>query len=80
MASMSDFLVYPSFYSLIITGLLILVIFILFFKNFKRISNMDSEKLIPMLAIIAVAIGNHGILHGLFETRSKPNFDMTTFF
>jgi hypothetical protein len=80
MASISDFLIYPSFYSLVITGLLILVIFILFFKNFCSISNMESSKLISLLAIIAVAIGNHGLLHGLFETRNKPNLDMNTFF
>jgi hypothetical protein len=80
MASISDFLIYPSFYSLVITGLLILIILILFFKNFRSISNMESNKLISLLAIIAIVIGNHGILHGLFETRSKPNLDMNTFF
>jgi hypothetical protein len=41
---------------------------------------MESSKLISLLAVIAIAIGNHGILHGLFETRSKPNLDMNIFF
>lgn len=81
MATLRDFLVYPSFYSLILTGLILLIVFILFFKNFKSIMTIDSYRIISLLCVIAIAIGNHGILHALFETKGqKPNFDMSTLF
>lgn len=81
MATLRDFLVYPSFYSLILTGLILLIVFILFFKNFKSIMTIDSYRIISLLCVIAIAIGNHGILHALFETKGqKPNFDLTTLF
>lgn len=81
MAKLRDFLVYPSFYSLILTGLILLFVFILFFKNFKSIMAIDSYRIISLLCVIAIAIGNHGILHALFETKGqKPNFDLTTLF
>jgi len=32
---------------------------------------MGPEKQISMLAVIAIAVGNHGLLHGLFEPN-KP--------
>ena len=81
MATLRDFLVYPSFYSLMLTGFILLSIFILLFKNFLSILNLNSYKLISLLCVIAIAVGNHGILHGLFETREKkPNLDMNTLF
>ena len=81
MATLHDFLVYPSFYSLVITGFILLFIFILFFKNFKSIWNMKSYKIISLLCIMAVAIGNHGLLHALFETKDKkPTLDMNLFY
>ena len=81
MAALRDFLVYPSFYSLILTGLILLFVFILFFKNFKSIMSMNSYRIISVLCVIAISVGNHGILHALFETKSqKPNFDLTTLF
>lgn len=81
MATLRDFLVYPSFYSLILTGLILLFVFILFFKNFNSIMSMNSYHIISVLCVIAIAVGNHGILHALFETKGqKPNFDLTTFY
>jgi len=81
MATLRDFLVYPSFYSLVLTGLILLIVFVLFVKNFKSIMDIDSYRIISLLCVIAIAVGNHGILHALFETKSKkPNFDMTTLF
>lgn len=63
--------VFPSFYSLAITGILILLITILVIRNFKQILNLDFYKQISMLAVIAIAVGNHGLLHALFEPN-KP--------
>jgi hypothetical protein len=63
--------VFPSFYSLAITGILILLIAILVISNFKQILKLDFYKQISMLAVIAIAVGNHGLLHALFEP-AKP--------
>jgi hypothetical protein len=42
---------------------------------------MKSYKIISLLCIMAVAIGNHGLLHALFETKDKkPNLDMNLFY
>jgi uncharacterized membrane protein HdeD (DUF308 family) len=63
--------VFPSFYSLVITGILVILIAILVIRNFKQILNLDFYKQISMMAIIAIAVGNHGLLHALFEPN-KP--------
>jgi hypothetical protein len=63
--------VFPSFYSLTVTGVLIILIVILVISNFKQILKLDFYKQISMLAVIAIAVGNHGLLHALFEP-AKP--------
>jgi hypothetical protein len=74
MATLHDFLIYPSFYTLVITGFILLVIFILFLKNFRSIMEMSSYKIMSLLCVLAIAIGNHGLLQALFETTDKkPN-------
>jgi uncharacterized membrane protein HdeD (DUF308 family) len=80
MTNISEYLLFPSFYSLAITGIILLVVFILFGKNFKQIWNLEIYRLISLLCVIAIAVGNHGILHALFETKTKPNLDLTTIF
>ena len=79
MINISEFLVYPSFYSLVITGIILLIIFILCVKNYYSIFHLDSYKLITLLCVIAAAVGVHGVLHALFETRQKPNLDLSSF-
>ena len=73
MINISEFLLYPSFYSLVITGIILVIVFILFVKNFKH---LDSYKMITLLCLISLTIGVHGILHALFETKQKPNLDL----
>ena len=80
MTNISEYLLFPSFYSLVITGIILIVVFILFVKNFKQIWNLEIYRLISLLCVIAIALGNHGILHALFETKTKPNLDFTTLF
>ena len=75
MINISEFLLYPSFYSLIITGIILVIVFILFLKTFK---NLENFKLITLLCLIAITIGVHGILHALFETKQKPNLDLSS--
>ena len=80
MINISEFLLYPSFYSLAFSGIILLLVFVLFFKNYKTIVNLSIYQLISLLCVIAIAIGNHGLLHALFETRKKPNLDISSFF
>ena len=62
---------FPSFYSLTATSIIILIIAILIITNFKQILKLGFYKQITMLAVIAIAVGNHGLLHALFEP-DKP--------
>ena len=82
MLHISEFLLYPSFFSLAITGIILLFVFVLFVKNFKQLLQLDMYKFISLLCVMSVAIGNHGLLHALFEigSKPKPNLDLTTLF
>ena len=80
MTNISEYLLFPSFYSLAITAIILLVVFILFLKNFKKLWNLDIYRFITLLCAITIALGNHGILHALFETKTKPNLDLSTLF
>ena len=80
MTNISEYLLFPSFYSLAITAIILLVVFILFLKNFKQLWNLDIYRLISLLCVITIALGNHGILHALFETKTKPNLDLSAIF
>lgn len=68
---MTSALLFPSFYSLVITNILILIIAFLFIKNYKKIINMGFYKQISMLCVMTIAFGNNGLLHALFEP-TKP--------
>ena len=64
---------FPSFYSLTATSIIILIIAILIIMNFKQILKLGFYKQITMLSVIAIAIGNHGLLHALFEPNKPMN-------
>ena len=53
----------PSFFTLVITGILMLVIIGLVIKHFKSIRSLDFYKLITLMAVVSIAIGNHGLIH-----------------
>ena len=63
----------PSINSLIVTGLLIMVIFIIFIKNFKSIIKLNYYQLLVLLSIITIAIGIHGLLHSSAEINYNFN-------
>ena len=69
---MNNVLIFPSFYSLVTTGVLLLVIFFMVIKHFNQLLQLDIYKKISLLCVIAIAIGNHGLLHALFEPN-KPH-------
>jgi len=60
---LKDILIAPSVNSLFFTGMLLLVIFFLFVKNFKSIMRLDFYKKMMLLSTLAIAIGIHGLIH-----------------
>lgn len=69
----------PSFYALVSTGFLLLIIFITIIKNFTQIKNQSPNNLITLLALITIALGVHGLLHLGLEYVYKYN-PINTFF
>jgi hypothetical protein len=63
----------PSFYALVSTGFLLLIIFITIIKNFTQIKNQTPISLITLLALITIALGVHGLLHLGLEYVYKYN-------
>ena len=53
----------PSFYSLLITGIIWFVLVIIFFKNYSFFKKSRPDKMIEMISLIGLVIGVHGLLH-----------------
>lgn len=59
----------PSLYAHVINGILLLVAFILLYKNYSSIKSMDKYKLILLVLLFSIATGVHGLSHlGLEKT------------
>ncbi len=58
-----NFPITPSFFSLVITGILILFIFVLLFKHFNQIIQLKYYEQMVLLCLISIAIGIHGNIH-----------------
>ena len=63
----------PSLNSLFITGIIILVIFILFVINYKKFIKLDYYLQIVLLSLISIAIGVHGLIHHAVEINYNFN-------
>ena len=61
---------YPSLFALGFSGIVLAIAVILFAMNADK---MNIGKTVEIIAIISVAIGVHGILHFLYETRYQFN-------
>jgi uncharacterized membrane protein len=66
---LSDYLIAPSLNSLLFTGIIILVIFIIFIKNFKFFLKLPYYNKLMLLCSISIAIGIHGMIHLGVETN-----------
>ena len=53
----------PSFYAHVINGLLMLMAFILLYKNYSKISNLEPYKLVVLTLIFSICVGVHGLSH-----------------
>ena len=63
----------PSFYSLVFTGFLILLLMIIVFSNINRLNHLTPEKLIKVISLVGILIGVHGLLHLGFEVVYNYN-------
>jgi hypothetical protein len=67
------FLTKPSFYSLVFTGFLILLIMLIAFSNINRLNHLTPEKLIKVLSLIGILVGIHGLQHLGLEVAYNYN-------
>ena len=72
---MINMYVAPSFYAHIINGLLMLIAFILLYKNYSKVSNLEPYKMIVLTLLFSICVGVHGLSHlGLESTYNfNPN-------
>jgi hypothetical protein len=63
----------PSFYAHIINGLLLLIAFILLFKNYSKIVNLEPYKKIILTLFFSISIGIHSLSHLGLETNYNYN-------
>ena len=61
---------YPSFFALGFSGIVLAIALVLFAMN---VDKMNIGKIVEIVVLISVAIGIHGILHFLYETRYQFN-------
>jgi hypothetical protein len=72
-----NFPITPSFFSLIITGIIILFIFVLLFKHFNQIMQLKYYEKMVLLCLISIAIGIHGNIH--LGLENSYNFNPLNF-
>ena len=53
----------PSFYSLLLTGVIWFVLVVIFVRNYSFFKKSRPDKMIEMVFLIGLVIGVHGLLH-----------------
>lgn len=53
----------PSFYSLLLTGVIWFVLVVIFIRNYSFFKKSRPDKMIEMVSLIGLVIGVHGLLH-----------------
>ena len=53
----------PSFFCLVINGILLFILLLMVIFNFRSFIKTDYIKLLPIIGTVAIAIGMHGLLH-----------------
>ena len=66
----------PSFYAHILNGILLLFAFIILYKNYSKIRNIEPYKLIILILFFSVSVGIHGLSH--LGMEQKYNFNPVT--
>jgi hypothetical protein len=60
---MYNICMFPSFYAHIMNGLILLVAFIILYKNYSKISNLDPYKKLILTLLFSIGVGVHGLSH-----------------
>jgi hypothetical protein len=53
----------PSFYAHILNALFVIIAFIILFKNYSKVSNLEPYKLIVIALLFSLSVGVHGLSH-----------------
>lgn len=64
-----DYLIAPSLNSLLFTGIIILTVFFIFFRNFRLFLKLSYYDKLILLCTMSIAIGMHGMVHLGVETN-----------
>jgi len=76
-----NFPITPSFFSLVTTGILLLIIFYLFIKNWKPILKLNYYQKMILLTLISISVGIHGNIHlGLENSYDFNPLNLLDFF
>jgi hypothetical protein len=59
----------PSIYAHILNGALMLIAFVILYKNYSKISNLEPYKLIGLTLLFSLTVGIHGLSHLGLETK-----------
>lgn len=70
---LEDYLIAPSLNSLFVTGLLLLIIFLLIVTHLKQFFRLPFYPKIMLLSAFTIAIGIHGLIHLGLETTYNFN-------
>ena len=65
---LSNLIMAPSMNGLLLTGLILLIILIIFAKNYEQFLKLNYYQQIALLSLLSLAIGVHSILHLGAET------------
>ena len=60
---LADYLIAPSLNALFVTGLILLTIIILLFKNYSSVMRLNYYQKIMLLSSLTIAVGSHGLMH-----------------
>ena len=60
---MNNIYIFPSFYAHILNGVTLLFAFILLYKNYSKILNLEPYKKIILMLCFSLAIGVHSLSH-----------------
>lgn len=60
---LKSILIAPSLNSLFITGILIFIIVVMFFVYFREFKRLDYFQKLSLLALISISVGVHGMIH-----------------
>ena len=70
---MNDIYLAPSVYAHIINGLLLLFAFVILYKNYDKISNLEPYKILVVILFFSIGIGVHGLSHLGLEKNYNYN-------